>query len=292
MRRTVWRLWLLLSAGGTVGCQGGRLSAGEVFDSAIGASGRGDDAGAPPLVLDDGMAVSGPRPLAAVIEVLGCSGACLELETVVEGGHPPYSIRWEDGSVGAKRRACDAPDGGAFFVTVVDSSVGGQEFSMPAQTVSARLGESALGCAGDAAGDATVPPHDATTPAKADAPAPSSLVDGPVAPDSSSGLVDAAADSACILASGSYWQQTSGIPTSSCATLAPNGLNVGENGEALKPPGAPCTTSAECAEECCDCAPGSEEVIGLCECGTCAWNLCGRVVILDPTQGPITLCPR
>jgi hypothetical protein len=68
---------------------------------------------------------------------VACAGGCADVEAVARGGHPPYTFKWTDGSVAAKRQLC-ADTSGEFTVNVTDTDIVG-ELHYDAQTVQASV---------------------------------------------------------------------------------------------------------------------------------------------------------
>ncbi len=70
--------------------------------------------------------------------------ACVEAEVVIEGGTPPYELRWADGVTGAKREVC-AGDG-SYGVRVEDSGDPEGEFGTPRLSAEATLSVQRAAC--------------------------------------------------------------------------------------------------------------------------------------------------
>jgi hypothetical protein len=105
---------------------------------------------------------------------------------------------------------------------------------------------------------------------------------GAGAPDAAASI-DAGDDGAlCNSVWLSDWQEVGPVQLNTCRVVPPN--NSG-----LEPPGSPCASSFDCAQECCDCMPGHGQYVALCKCGTCVSNLCGRS-FNDPANGTLTTC--
>jgi hypothetical protein len=80
---------------------------------------------------------------------LACGEQCSEIEVLVEGGTPPYDIRWEDGAKGAKREVCAGE--GPLAVSVKDSGESSGEFGQRQLSGEADLGVQRGACS-DAGG--------------------------------------------------------------------------------------------------------------------------------------------
>ncbi|HEX2678388.1 MAG TPA: VCBS repeat-containing protein [Polyangiales bacterium] len=88
------------------------------------------------------------RKMTIEVVTLSCSGECVDLEAVARGGNPPYTFAWEDGSTSAQRHLCvDAS--ATLSVRATDTKIDDDEFSYPAQTVTAQVTAQVLsGCGG------------------------------------------------------------------------------------------------------------------------------------------------
>jgi hypothetical protein len=82
-----------------------------------------------------------------------CDGDCIDLQAVTQGGNPPFTYKWSDGSTGATKHVCPKSSS-SLSVSVTDSPTTG-ELASSAQTVTAQL---AITCsdAGSAPVDAGV----------------------------------------------------------------------------------------------------------------------------------------
>jgi hypothetical protein len=113
----------------------------------------GDDATA---ALD--VAVQDEHRVEVHVVAVSCQGACVSVEAVASGGHPPYTFAWSDGSRAATRLLCPQADT-TYAVTVTDTgSVG--ELARPAATASASVAAEVLGACADGGGA----PADASSP--------------------------------------------------------------------------------------------------------------------------------
>jgi hypothetical protein len=81
------------------------------------------------------------------VVTLTCSGDCADVEAVAEGGHAPYTFRWEDGSTAARRQLC--PNASTqFSVSATDTQIDSSEFAYAAHTATASVTANVLDCAG------------------------------------------------------------------------------------------------------------------------------------------------
>ncbi|HEX2678854.1 MAG TPA: hypothetical protein VHM19_19515 [Polyangiales bacterium] len=79
------------------------------------------------------------------IITLQCAGDCADIQAVAHGGNAPYTFAWDDGSTSAMRHVClDASS--VLRVQATDTAVQDNEFHMPAQTASAEVTATLLGC--------------------------------------------------------------------------------------------------------------------------------------------------
>lgn len=103
-----------------------------------------------------GVHVEDASKLRVEVLVLSCNQDCADVQAVVSGGHPPYAIRWEDGSTSATRHVC-SKDARALTVTVMDAGANaGPEFTEAPQTASAPVSVSVTPCTdGDTPGKFT-----------------------------------------------------------------------------------------------------------------------------------------
>jgi hypothetical protein len=85
-----------------------------------------------------------------------CGGSCIELEAVAEGGNPPYTFVWNDGTEGPTRQICPAVDELiTVSVVVSDTAVETQEFAHTMQMVTAAGIVSRSDCDDDAGAEST-----------------------------------------------------------------------------------------------------------------------------------------
>lgn len=76
---------------------------------------------------------------------LTCAGDCADVVAVAHGGHPPYSVEWEDGSKSASRRVCPS-DSTQYSVRATDTAIDDDEFPYEAQTARAEVTAHVLDC--------------------------------------------------------------------------------------------------------------------------------------------------
>ncbi|MFT3921818.1 MAG: hypothetical protein QM778_04725 [Myxococcales bacterium] len=74
-----------------------------------------------------------------------CAGDCVDVQAIPEGGYPPYTFRWEDGSTSAKRRICPGASA-AYQVAVTDHGVDAPELDSAPQTVRAAFSVEVRSC--------------------------------------------------------------------------------------------------------------------------------------------------
>jgi len=115
--------------------------------------GSDEDAGQFVVPLDGG----GIEPLDAYFEqnqihvtfaTVSCAGSCALVQVVPTGGHPPYTVAWDNGSSSATRQVCPTATT-AYRVKVTDTGSAG-EIPMPPQTVDASLTTDVLASCPDA----------------------------------------------------------------------------------------------------------------------------------------------
>lgn len=83
--------------------------------------------------------------MAIDVVTLACAGDCVDVEAVVRGGHPPYTLEWDDGSTQAIRRVCaDAPT--ELSVRATDTPIHVEEFDYEAQTVTSTIAAHVFEC--------------------------------------------------------------------------------------------------------------------------------------------------
>jgi hypothetical protein len=129
------------SAGGGAG--GGGVSGGS------GAGGAGATG-----VIENALSVEvqDDEELRIEILTLACEGDCADIEAVAQGGRPPYTFEWDDGSTEAARRVClDASQD--LSVTAADTRSTDPEFPHEQQTATAMVAAHVLDCS-----DAGPPP--------------------------------------------------------------------------------------------------------------------------------------
>lgn len=132
-----------------------RLVVGDVPDSGRdyrddgGPGEEGDDA---PDASGSGLAIrfrAAGQTVSDVLE-LACGQECVEVEATVQGGTPPYELRWGDGVTGAKRDVCAGE--GPYAINVDDSGDPEGEFG-----VTRLHAEATLSLRQDICSDAGVP---------------------------------------------------------------------------------------------------------------------------------------
>jgi hypothetical protein len=136
------------------GSSGGGAAPSDVADATAGnPSAPSDPNGHVPSVGARDGAASGfttdssvPSKLSARILPVKCNGRCADVRVDVEGGNPPYSIQWDDGSTSTTREVCSVPDGGGIHVQVTDTAGADHEIPMPAQTATDQAGANELDC--------------------------------------------------------------------------------------------------------------------------------------------------
>jgi hypothetical protein len=75
---------------------------------------------------------------------LACGEPCVEAEVIVQGGTPPYALRWGDGATASKREVC-AGDG-PLELSVEDSGDPTDEFGAQQRSADATLGVENASC--------------------------------------------------------------------------------------------------------------------------------------------------
>lgn len=98
------------------------------------------------------------------VVTVACAGDCFEVVAVAQGGYPPYTYVWEDGSTGAERKLCPSASR-AFVVKATDRGYESEEFERAAETATASVSAEVLACPDAGTPDAAMPePADAGTP--------------------------------------------------------------------------------------------------------------------------------
>ena len=82
--------------------------------------------------------------LAVKFVTLSCSGDCATVEAVGTGGYPPYTFKWDDGSISATRKVCPTSTT-SYSVKVTDTGTVGELARAP-ETMQVPLTANVIAC--------------------------------------------------------------------------------------------------------------------------------------------------
>jgi hypothetical protein len=89
--------------------------------------------------------IESPPGMTVTFVTLSCSARCADVRAVATGGFPPYSFKWEDGSMGPNRHVCPSADT-SYEVFVTDTGSNAGEFTQAPQTKSVPLSANVIRC--------------------------------------------------------------------------------------------------------------------------------------------------
>ncbi len=134
------------------GCSSGASPALVVGDDGAGGASSGilGNGGALVLIADASAKtlsahVESPPGMTVSFVRLSCSNACADVLVVAQGGFPPYTYGWDDGSTDRSREICPKTTT-AYLVSVTDSGSTSGEFARKPRTVTAPLTASVTQC--------------------------------------------------------------------------------------------------------------------------------------------------
>jgi hypothetical protein len=97
-----------------------------------------DGGGALPSANGFSVQIQNSEGVAITSAMLDCADDCIDVRAVAQGGNPPYSFAWEDGSTAAERKLCPSAST-TFSVIASDTPVEAVELAQAAQTASGRI---------------------------------------------------------------------------------------------------------------------------------------------------------